>query len=371
MAQDLYEILGVSKTASQDEIKTAFRKLARKYHPDLNPNNAEAEAKFKEINGAYSVLSDEQKRSNYDQFGSAEGVGGMQGDPFGGMNIDLGDIFEQFFGGGGGGRTRSRGGRAGDDTQTEVTVSLRETLNQTIHQIEYKRNAVCPECNGTRAEKGTSPERCTACNGAGSVTRIQQTFMGQIRTATTCSTCSGSGSFIKSKCQHCRGKGLVVKNETGEITVPAGIDDGMTIRVGGKGSDGLGGENPGDLYVVVHVSPDENFIRDGQHLKTALELSFSQVAIGDQVEFGGLDEDIELNIPAGTQPGHTFRVKEAGLPPLHGGRRGDLYVEIIVRVPKKLSEAQVSALKEFSELSGEEIPKGGKGVFENLFKKKK
>lgn len=364
---DPYAVLGVQRDASQDDIRAAYRRLARQYHPDVNPDNPEAEEKFKEASQAYSVLSDEEKRARFDQTGSlddAVGSGGYQ-------NVDFSDLFEAFMGGFGGQRQRSVG-RHGEDLRADVTLDLIDVLNETERDISFKKMARCSRCDGGGAEPGTKAETCAQCKGQGAVGRIQQTFIGSIRTSVTCNVCGGEGRIIRNLCTQCKGRCLETVPVELEIKVPAGIEDGMTLRVSGKGSDGLGAGSPGDLYVVVHVKTDARFERNGTELFSKIELTFPQVALGDQVEIAGLTGPLDLVVPRGTQPGHEFRFKGEGLPRVHGGSRGSLIVRTKVSVPKKVSEAEESLLREYAELTGGPIPHGDEGgILSGIFGKKK
>ena len=370
-SQDLYEVLGVSRSASQDEIKAAFRKLARQYHPDLNPNNPESEEKFKQINEAYSVLSDEQSRARYDQFGTTDGQ--PQGDFFGGQG-GIGDLFDMFFGGmqGGAQQGRRSRGRPGEDIQIQVEISLEDCLDSSRHKVTYQRPVACGDCTGTGVEGGGQPDPCSQCQGTGQVARTQQTFLGTIRTATTCPGCRGNGVIIKNPCKKCRGQGLEVQSFENTITLPAGVETGQTLRLNGEGGEGLKGGENGDLYVQIIVRDDARFEREGRDLQTHLNITFAQAALGHSLQIPGLqDKPIDIKIAAGTQPGTVHRLRGEGLPPLHGGQRGDLYVQIQVHVPEKLSAAQEKLIRELAEISGEDLPKGDDGGFLGLFKKKK
>lgn len=372
MAKDLYEVLGVARGASKDDIKAAYRKLARQHHPDVNPGNPEAEERFKEISEAYNVLSDDDKRAQYDRFGSTDGV--PQDPFFGGGGIDLGDIFETFFGGGQSQQSRRRRtGRDGQDVRAEISLSYHEVLTGVEREFKYQRLAACDDCSGTGAAGGSKPETCANCGGTGQVTRVQNTFIGQVRTATTCGQCQGEGTIIKNRCTTCRGQGLVSKTQSISVKIPPGVDDGQTIRVAGKGGDGLGGGRNGDLYVALTIDQDERFERDGTEVYTAVELTISQAILGDHVTIEGIGEPVKFDVPAGTQPGHKFRIKAMGLPPLHGGARGDLWVQAVVKIPTKLSEGQAQLIKDFAELSGEAMPAGATegSILGGLFKRKK
>src|SRR5690349_9504147 len=299
--KDPYAVLGVTRDASADDIKSAYRKLARQYHPDVNPDNPEAEEKFKEASQAYAVLSDQEKRARFDQTGSMEDVPNQ--DFF--QNVDFSDLFGTFFGGFG---TSSRASRSagwdGEDLRAEVSVTLLDVLTGVAIPVEYRRMARCTTCSGSGAAPGTQPETCRSCEGRGMVTRVQETFLGSFRTSTVCPDCRGEGRVIKDACPECKGRRLVTVDAAIEVNVPAGIDDGMTLRVSGRGSDGVGIGSPGDLYVVVHLQRDPRFVRQGSDLLTTLELTYPQVALGDKVKIAGLTDDVEIEIKPGTQPGH-------------------------------------------------------------------
>jgi molecular chaperone DnaJ len=367
--KDPYDVLGVPRDASQDEIKSAYRRLARKHHPDVNPNDPTAEETFKEVGEAYSILSDPDKRNRFDRYGSVE----EQQDPFfGGGGIS--DIFEMFFGGANVGNQRQRKmGRDGEDLRADVELTLSEVITGIHKDIKIRRMAQCGDCNGTGSEGATPPVTCATCKGAGQVSQTRNTFIGTVRTSTMCPTCGGAGSTITSPCKTCNGQALVQEETRVAVSVPAGVDDGATMHLPGQGSEGTGYGRPGDLYVVLHVKEDSRFERDGRNLITNLSITFAQAALGDKVTVPGVDTDHDLNIPAGIQPGSALTVRDAGLPPLHGGKRGDLYVIVHVLVPEKLSEAEAKHLKEFAEMRGERIPEGehSGSILGGIFGKKK
>lgn len=369
MPRDPYEVLGVSREAGADEIKSAYRKLARQYHPDVNPNNPDAEERFKEIGQAYSVLSDPQKRAQYDRFGTVDD----QGMPPGGADFEttFSDLFDAFFGGGAGRQARKSAGRHGDDLRLDTEVSLLEVLNGAQRTLKYKRPTRCSSCSGTGAEGGAKPEPCANCQGKGVVTRLQQTILGSMRTSTTCPTCQGEGTIIQNPCKTCRGEKLVVAEASVDVRIPAGVEDGASMKVPGKGGDGLGVGSPGDLYVVLGVPEDPNFERDGRDLHSRFEISFAQAALGDEVTVRGLDSEVNVRIDAGTQPGHVHRIRGAGLPPLHGGARGDLYAHFQVRVPKKLTEEQAEIIRHLAAALEEDEPDESGGFLGGLFKRRK
>ena len=367
--RDPYEVLGLSREAAADEIKSAYRRLARRYHPDVNPDDPSAEEKFKEVGEAYSILSDPDRRARFDRFGTTDE---QPSDPFfGGGGGNFTDLFDIFFGGGGQGRSRGSA-RHGEDLRYDMQVSLLDVLNGTQREITFERMAECPQCGGLGTEGGAPRDTCQTCKGQGVVGAVRNTFIGQVRTTTTCPTCQGEGSLIKDPCKNCKGKGLLPETAKVTINVPPGFEDGATMHVPGQGNDGVGGGRPGDLYVVLDLESDKRFERQGQTLYTRMSLSFAQAALGDSVEIEGLDGPVSVHIPGGTQPGTQIAIKGAGLPPLHGGRRGALIVLCSVQVPKKLNEAQVKLIRELAEVGGERVPRGEeKGLLGGLFGKKK
>lgn len=370
LKRDPYEVLGVARGAAADEIKSAYRRLARRYHPDVNPNDPTAEDKFKEVGEAYSILSDPQKRARFDQYGTTDDV---PQDPFfqGGGGGNLGDIFEMFFGNmGGGGRTRR--GRDGDDIRVGVELTLLDVLNGVQKDIEVRRLAECGSCHGTGAEGGAQPDVCPTCKGQGQVSTVRNTMIGQMRTSTVCPTCQGTGTQIKNPCHVCHGRQVTPETATVSINIPPGVENGSVMQIPGQGSDGVGDGRPGDLQVVLQVKEDKRFERHGQILVARLEVSFAQAALGDELEIEGVDETLDVHVGAGTQPGTQITIKHAGLPPLHGGRRGDMIVVVQVKVPTKLSEAETKLIRELAELNGIQ-PKGEDrgGILGGLFGKKK
>ncbi len=369
--QDPYEVLGVSRDASADEIKSAFRRLARKHHPDVNPNDPSAEDKFKEIGEAYQILSDPDKRQRFDQFGTVDDV---PSDPFQGAGgAGFGDLFEMFFGSsGGGGQSRRRSGVDGEDMRTEVSMSLADVVAGVTKQLKINRAKVCDSCRGSGAEGGKPPEVCSTCRGQGQVSAVRNTFIGQVRTNSPCPTCQGAGTIIREPCKSCRGKRFVREITDVEISIPAGVETGATMHVPGRGGESIGDGRPGDLYVILDVAEDPRFERRGQTLISRIDLTFAQATLGDQIMVEGVDTNHELPIPAGTQSGAQIRIRGAGLPPLHGGRRADLIIVTQVVVPTKLTDGEVKLIREFAELRGETPPKGDdKGGFLGGFFKKK
>ena len=354
MAQkrDYYEVLGVSKDASEAELKKAYRQVAKKYHPDLNPDNKEAEVKFKEANEAYEVLSDSQKRKQYDQFGHAAFENGGAGAGYGAYS-DFGgfsDIFDNIFGGGFGGfggGSRRNGPQKGRDLQKSVTITFMEAAFGVKKEISILKNEKCEECGGSGAAKGTSPETCPVCHGSGKVTQTQRTPFGAFQTSAACSHCGGTGQVIKEPCKKCGGSGQVRKTKTLEINIPKGIDDGQTLTVRGEGEPGKRGGPNGDLYLEIRVQRDKIFQRDGYDVYVELPITFAEAALGAKLVVPTLDGKIELTVPEGTQPDAKFVLKGKGVPYLRGTGRGNQYVIVKLEVPKKLSQKQKDLLKEF------------------------
>jgi molecular chaperone DnaJ len=315
-------------------------------------------------------LSDPEKRARFYQYGS---VDEQPQDPFfggGGMG-NFTDLFEMFLGGAGAQQRRRGFARDGEDIQASVNMSLKEVLKGLQREIIVDRMEECDVCGGTGSEGGAQPEKCPTCKGHGMVSEVRNTFIGQVRTSAPCPTCGGAGAVIKNPCPKCKGRGLLAKEAKVMLNVPPGVESGQTMHVPGQGSDGVAGGRPGDLYVSIHVEPEKRFERQGATLFTSLELTFAQAVLGDTIEIEGVDETVTLEIPAGTQPGTRIVAKSAGVPPLHGGRRGDLVVTTTVRVPTKPNEAQTKLIKELAEVSGERVPEGQKGILGGLFGKKK
>lgn len=368
MPKDYYSILGLSKQASQEEIKQAFRKLAHKYHPDKSSGD---EAKFKEINEAYQVLGDEHKRKQYDQFGAADGPQGFGGSGFGGMRWedimrqaqaqgggvqfdmgDLGDIFGDMFGVGG--RTRTRVKR-GANLGTDISIDFKEAATGATKDITLYHTVPCSTCSGTGAKGNSDVQTCTTCQGTGSVETLQRTMLGAMRTRSTCSTCEGQGKIIKHPCSSCSGSGALKDNTTITVHIPAGIQDGMTMRVEGAGEAGVRGAPAGDLLLSVHVRGDNRFERDGDDVKHTAEISFSQAALGTRITVPTLLGEEVLKIPAGTQSGAIFTLRSKGFPRLQQHGTGDQLVEIKVKTPKKVSGKAKHLFKELAEIEGSEI----------------
>jgi len=349
--RDYYEILGITKTATETEIKAAYRKLAVKHHPDKNPDDHTAEEKFKEAAEAYSVLSDAQKRAAYDRFGH-QGVGaGAGGAGFGGAGFsNIEDIFDIFgfgdmFGGQGGSRQRSAAQR-GADLRYDLEITLEEAALGKEEKLRIPRLEKCDECNGKGAEKGTEPETCITCQGSGQ-TRYQQGFFSVMR---TCPNCGGKGQIIKTPCKKCRGAGRVEKERSLEIKIPAGVETGSRLRVTGEGEAGASGGQTGDLYVVIHVEEHELFERQGANLYSAAPVTFAQAALGAEIKVKTLDGEEDLRIPAGTQTGTVFRIKSKGMPALGGRGRGDMLVAVTLITPKTLTKEQRKLLEQLAEV---------------------
>ena len=382
--RDCYEVLGVSKGASDDEIKKAYRKLAKKYHPDMNPGDKEAEAKFKEVNEAYSILSDSEKRARYDQFGHAGvdpnyGAGGPGGG-FGGFDmgdIDLGNIFGSFFGGGFGGfggstSSRRNGPQKGESLRASLTISFEEAAFGCEKEINLNRTEECEACHGSGAEPGTTAETCPDCRGTG-VVRVQQRTGGFAFSSTApCSRCRGTGKIIHTPCKACGGSGSVKKSKRVTVSIPAGIDDGQAISLRGQGNAGKNGGPAGDLIVAVHVKPHPQFHRDGTTVLYEQPVTFYQAVMGAELEIPTIDGKVKYNLPAGTQTGTTFRLRGKGIPELRGRGRGDQYVTVRVQVPTSLNGEQKEALRAFAEAMGEDVPEesGLKGFFDKHKKRK-
>ncbi len=349
--RDYYEVLGVQRTASDQEIKSAYRKLAMQYHPDRNPNNPDAEDRFKEASEAYSVLADAQKRARYDQFGHAGVNGGAGG--FGGFDPsifqDFGDIFGDLFGFGdmfGGGRGRRSRAQRGGDLREDLTLEFEEAVFGTTQQLKYRRHEACETCRGSGVQPGKSPVTCPTCGGRGQV-RYQQGFFSISR---TCSDCQGAGSIIQDPCKTCRGNGRMLRERTIEVKIPAGVEDGTRIRYSEQGEAGANGGPPGDLYIVLHVKEHAFFEREGKDLYCVLPISYPQAALGTELKVPTMDGEYALKVPEGTQSGTTFRVRGRGVPVLNGHGKGDLFVEVRVQTPSKLSKREKELLAELDSL---------------------
>ena len=359
--RDFYEILGVSKTATADEIKKAYRQKAIQFHPDKNPGNKEAEEKFKEAAEAYEILSNPEKRQRYDQFGHS-GMNGNAG--FGGHDMSMDDIFSMFgdiFGGGGfggfggfGGGSRSRGPRQhrGSDLRVKVSLTLNEVLNGVEKKIKVKKYVPCTHCSGTGAQGGSSYSTCSTCRGSGHVTRIQNTLLGQMQTTTTCPTCNGEGQIITNKCTHCQGEGVVRDEEVISIKIPAGVGEGMQLNVSGKGNAGRRGGINGDLFVVIQEEEHKELVRDGNNLIYDLFITFPEITLGTTKEIPTVDSKVKVKIEAGTQPEKILRLRGKGLPDVNGYGKGDLLVRVHVWIPKKLNSEEKKMLEKLQTMPG-------------------
>ncbi len=366
--RDYYEVLGLQKGASEAEIKKAYRQMAKKYHPDLNPDNPEAEAKFKEVNEANDVLSDPEKKARYDQFGFAGvdpsygagagsgGSGGFGG--FGGFSggfsggVDLGDIFDNIFGGGftsGGSRSNPNAPRRGSDIVVSLSISFMEACKGITHDIEINRVEVCDECGGSGAKKGTSAKTCPDCHGAGKVNVRQQTMFGMMQTTKTCTKCGGKGKVIDTPCPTCGGSGVSQKKATISVNIPAGINDGQTIRLAGKGNAGTNGGSRGDLKVRISVRQDKVFERDGDNILVEVPLTYTQAALGAEIDIPTIDGSMKYTIPAGTQPGKVFTIRGKGVQHCQRNGRGDELVTVSIEVPTNLNKKQKDALQAFED----------------------
>lgn len=348
--RDYYEVLGLKKGASDDEIKKAFRKLAMKYHPDKNPGDKEAEEQFKQINEAYSVLSDPEKKSKYDQFGHAgvdpnAGFGGGAGfGGFGGFE-DIFDMFGGMFGGGGRSQRRRNGPMKGNDLQKAMTITFEEAAFGVKKQIQINKYVACETCNGTGAKPGTAKKSCPKCGGTGEIHTSQRTPFGTFQSSAPCDQCNGTGEINESPCQDCGGTGKVRKSVTISVDIPAGVDNDSVISIKGQGEPGSNGGPNGDLYVVISVKDHPMFERRGQDLWLEIPISFNQAALGDSITVPTLEEKVSYKIPAGTQPGTVFRLKGKGIKSLRSSRKGDLYVKVLLEVPTKLSAKQKKAIQ--------------------------
>ena len=376
--RDYYEVLGIDKNADDQTIKRAYRKMAKKYHPDLNQGDAEAEKNFKEVSEAYEVLSDKEKKEIYDRFGhdglsgqaGGSGFGGFGGGDFsggfGGFE-DIFDIFGDMFGGGRSGRRR--GPIRGDDIQVAIELSFEEAAFGTKKEISIKRDEECSVCHGTGAKPGTEKKTCPTCHGTGEVQQVQRTPFGQMVSTTICPTCNGTGEIIEEPCTRCNGTGKERKVKTFNIDIPAGVYTGALIPLRGEGELGEKGGSRGDLIIRINVKPHKIFERDGDNITCEVPISFIEAALGEEIEIPTLKGNMKYKIPEGTQTGTTFRFKGKGIKNVRSNRYGDQYVKVKVLVPKKMSEAQKDKLKEYAEAMGEDIKAEKKGFFDKLKEK--
>ena len=373
--KDYYAALGLEKGASDADIKKAFRKLAIKYHPDKNQGNKEAENKFKEINEAYQVLSDPDKKAKYDMYGTVDfdgsgfGSGGFGGFDFSDMG-GFGDIFESFFGGGGSGGRRRNGPQRGSDLEYTINLTFEEAVFGVEKEISIDRSEKCETCKGSGAKAGTSKKTCPTCNGQGQVRVQRQTPLGSFVSTSTCNTCGGSGTVIEEPCTDCHGRGHVRKTRKIKVNIPAGVDTGNVMPLRGQGNHGTNDGPPGDLYVRINVAPSKKFVRKGNDIYIDAHISMGKAALGTEITVATVDGDVKYTIPAGTQSGTLFRLKGKGIPRVNSSGRGDQYVKVIEDIPKNLNEKQKDALKAFMEACGENVGEGihHKKGLKDLFK---
>ncbi len=371
--KDYYEVLGIQKGASDDEIKKAYRKLAMKYHPDKNQGNKEAEEKFKDVNEAYQVLSDPEKKSRYDQFGSADfdggGFGGFDGFDMGGF----GDIFETFFGGGGGSSRRRNGPTRGADIEYSLKLTFEEAVFGVEKEISITRSENCDSCGGSGAQPGTSAKTCPTCSGTGQVRVQRQTPLGNFVSTSTCDRCGGKGTVIETPCNSCGGKGKIRKNRKITINVPPGVDTGNVMPLRGQGEPGNNGGPTGDLYIKINVTKSQTFERKGNDIYIDSHISMGKAALGAEITVPTIDGDVQYSVPAGTQSGTLFRLRGKGVQRVNSNGRGDQYVKVIVDIPKKLNDKQTQALKAFMEACNENVSSEEKhsSGLKDLFKKNK
>jgi molecular chaperone DnaJ len=373
--RDYYEVLGVSRDATADDLKKAYRKLAVKYHPDKNPDDKSAEDKFKEVSEAYDVLNDDQKRAAYDRYGHSAFAGGMGGGAGGGGMHDPfdifkevfgggGGVFESFFGGGGGGQRRSGGPQRGSDLRYALEITLEEAAHGAEREIEYERLVACKTCTGSGSASGSGKKTCRTCGGAGQVISSRGFFQVQ----QTCPDCNGTGETITDPCKPCRGVGRVKERTRVRLRIPAGIEEGSRLRSQSNGDTGTAGGSPGDLYVVIHLKPHDVFQRDGDDLHCEMPMSFATAALGGELTVPTIEGKASVKIPAGTQSGTTFRLRGKGLKHLGGNNHGDLYVHVQIAVPTKLNGEQKAKLQEFSNLIGENASEMEESFFEKAKK---
>jgi len=376
--RDYYEVLGVNKSASEEEIKKTYRQLAKKYHPDMNQGDKSAEAKFKELNEAYEILSDKDKKARYDQFGHAgvdpNGFGGAGGaGGFGGGFSGAGgfeDIFDMFFGGTGGGfgggTRRKSGPEKGADLKYELEMEFEEAAFGVKKDVHVTRNETCNDCKGTGAKAGSGVETCKTCGGSGEIRFTQSTVFGRVVNVKPCDACHGEGKIIKELCPQCKGRGSIRKSRKITIDIPAGVDTGSVMPLRGEGEPGIKGGPNGDLYIYMRVKPHRLFKREGINIYIEMPISFTQAALGDEIDVPTLEGNMKYSIPEGTQTGTTFRIKNKGIPSLKNKMKGDLYFTIKVSVPKKLSEHQRELLRHFAEISRDDMEDQGRSFFDKV-----
>ncbi|HET7094803.1 MAG TPA: molecular chaperone DnaJ [Thermomicrobiales bacterium] len=355
--RDYYEVLGVGRNASADEIRRAYRRLAREHHPDIN-RAAGSEERFKEINEAYEVLSDDNRRAAYDRFGhAANGMGGMGGDPFGfgGAGSPFADLFESFFGGATTSSRRRNTPARGADLQATIRITFEQAVFGSEQEVEILRLETCEACHGTKMRDGQTPPRCATCGGTGQVRRVQQTILGQFMTSSPCTACGGEGVAITDPCPNCHGRGRISRTRVISVTVPAGIDENATLRLSGQGEASPSGDQPGNLYVKVQVAPHPVFTRSGKTIHSQVGVNVAQAALGDELELETIDGSVAFKLPGGTQSGQQFRLRNKGVPDLRGGDRGDHIVTVQVLVPKQLTPEQRAIFQQLSDTLGSEI----------------
>ena len=370
--EDYYDVLGVDKGADEKEIKKAYRKLAMKYHPDVSEEENATE-KFKEISEAYAVLSDSDKRKRYDQYGHAGMDGFSAEDIYQNVNFedifqgfDMGNIFDMFGFGGGSRRQQRQGPQRGSDIYTEVSITLEEAASGLEKDITIKHDILCPECNGSKSKPGSNPETCKTCGGTGQVKQVTNTLLGQMMSVRPCRECGGTGKIITEPCPNCNGRGTVRESKTITLKIPAGVEEGDRLRVSGEGNAGDANGGYGDLLVTIYIKKHKFFERQGSRLYYDKEISIVQASLGDTVDIPTIDGEVELKIPPGTQSGSVFKLRDQGMPIMRRNSKGNLYVTVTVVIPQKLNTKQKKLLKEFGEISGEEIHHYEKGLFDKI-----
>ncbi len=361
---DFYELLGVDRNAGADEIKKSYRRLARELHPDANPDDPEAEARFKKVAEAYEVLSDPEKRARYDRFGSSGGPSGMGGDPF--AATGLGDLFDAFFNAGG--RSADTGPKRGVDLETVATLTLEETVAGVAKDVSVRTAVPCDTCQATGASPGSDVSRCEQCGGSGQVRQVRQSILGQMVSTSACPRCAGEGVEIASPCDDCAGEGRRVEEQTYNVDIPAGVGDGSTLRLTGRGAVGPRGGGAGDLYVQVEVEEHPVFIRDGDDLHAELHVAVTQSALGATIDFSTIDGEIEVDVPAGSQTGKRYRIRDHGITRLRGRGRGDLLLTLMVDTPSDLSAEQEELLRQLAKERNETVKEPGEDGLLGRFK---